>query len=137
MNYQKLLLATLGGAIVFFFAGWLIWGFALYGFYDANTMKYEGLSPEMPNMIYMSASMIVHALLFSYIFLQWAGIKTFVGGAKAGALLAVLMGLGMGFMMLAQMNLINMNIVLVDIVGNLIWGALGGGVIGYILGRGN
>ena len=80
--------------------------------------------------------MIVYGFLYSYIFHRWAGIKTFMGGAKAGALLAVVMGLGTGLMWLAMMNLINTTVVATDIIGNLIWGGLGGGAIGYILGMG-
>lgn len=137
MNYQKMLLSTLAGGVVFYFAGWLIWGMALAPIQDGHMVNYEGLSKEMPDMVPMVISMFVTAFMFYYIFDRWAGIKTFVTGAKAGALLAVLMGLGHGLLMHSTMNLIDYTVIGTDLIGNAVWGALGGGVIGWLLGRGN
>ena len=136
MNVQKLLLATLAGTVVFYFAGWIIWGMVLGPIQSGYMVDHQNLHHEMPNMVFLVLSMLVHAFLFAYIFEKWAGIKTFKTGAKAGALLAVLLGLGFGFMMMAMMNLYSIHVPLIDIVGNLVWGALGGGVIGWMLGRG-
>ena len=137
MNYQKMLLSTLAGGVVFYLAGWLIWGIALGGIQDSHTVNYDGLAREMPDMVAMVLSMLASAFLYYYIFDKWAGIKTFVTGAKAGALLAVLIGLGHGLLMHSMMNLIDYTVIATDLVGNAVWGALGGGVIGWLLGRGN
>jgi len=136
MNYQKMLISTLAGAVVFYFAGFLIWGIALSGIQESHSVNYDGLAREAPDMVAMALSMIASAFLFAYIFDRWAGIKTFVTGAKAGALLAVFIGLGHGLLMHSMMNLIDYTVIATDVVGNAIWGALGGGVIGYLLGRG-
>lgn len=137
MNYQKLLLSTLGGAVTFFFAGWIIWGFGLMSIQQSHTKNYDGLMNEMPNMGLMAVSMIATALAYSLIYHRWAGIKTFRTGAIAGAVLAALLGLGHGLMMMASMDLIDSTVVLTDLIGNILWGALGGGVMGWILGRGD
>lgn len=136
MDLSKILLATLGGAFVFFLLGWIIWGFALYGIHEANTITYEGLQKEYPDLILIAVSMVFQALLYSIIFNRWAGISTFASGAKAGALIAGLSGFGYSLMMMASMNLINFTVAGTDLFGNLLWGAIGGGVIGWILGRG-
>ena len=81
--------------------------------------------------------MVVSAFLFTLIYQRWAGIKTFVTGAKAGAILAALIGLSSELMILAEYNIIDSTIVATNVIGNLVWGALGGGVIGWILGRGD
>ena len=135
MDFKKIALATLVGTVTMFFAGWLIWGFALFGIQSSHTQEYAGLMPEMPNMVFMVLNTITFALLYTIIFVRWAGIKTFVTGAKAGAFLAVLIGLGQGFMMLASFNLIDTTVLLTDVLGNLVWGAISGGVIGLVLGK--
>ncbi len=140
MNVQKIILGTLGGAVVFFFAGWLIFGMALMGTRAAHTTHYDGLmKPEgaTEGFVLIAIAMIVTALLYTIIFNRWAGIKTFATGAKAGALIAVLGGLASGIMSMAMMNLFDWTVIGLDVVGNLIWGALGGGAIGWILGRGD
>jgi len=140
MNYQKILIATLGGAVVFFFAGWIIWGMALAGTRAAHMTHYDGLMKpegETQSFILIAVAMIVTALLYAIIYNRWAGIKTFATGAKAGAVIAVLAGLSSGIMSMAMMNLLDWTLVGIDVVGNLIWGALGGGAIGWILGRGD
>ena len=137
MNFQKIILATLGGAVVFFLAGWLIWGIALAGIHAEHTTVYEGLQKTMPSMVLVAAGQIVIALLFAIIYHRWAGIKTFATGAKAGALIAVLTTLSQDLMNMAFLNLYDWTVVITNIVGSLIWGAVGGGVIGWILGRGD
>lgn len=136
MNYQKLLLATLGGAVAFFFSGFLMWGIVLGSIQQNHTLIIEKLVKPQPDMVLMAIGMVVFSFLFSLIYHRWAGIKTFKTGAIAGAVIAILYGFGYDLMMLAQMNLIDNVVLLTDILANAVWGALGGGVIGWILGRG-
>ena len=135
MDVKKVVLTTLAGTVIMFLAGWVIWGFALFSIHQNHTQQYEGLMPEMPNMWIMALSMVCAALLFTIIYDRWAGIKTFKTGAMAGAVIAVLMGLNHDLMWLASANLIDSTVVLTNIVGNLVWGAISGGVIGWVLGR--
>ncbi len=137
MNYQKLLLATIGGAIVFFLAGWLIWGFALAGLHEEHTTVYEGFRKAAPSWGLLAVAQIVTALLYAIIYNRWAGIKTFATGAKAGAVIAVLTTLGTDLVNIAFLNWYDWTVVITNIVGAAIWGALGGGAIGWILGRGD
>lgn len=136
MDTQKIVLSTLAGTVVFFLVGYLIWGMALAGFHQENGPVIEGLVKNPPNLIFIAAAMLVTALLYSIIFNRWAGISTFATGAKAGALIAILMGLGSDLLNMGGTNMMSWPIVLSDVAGNLIWGALGGGVIGAVLGRG-
>lgn len=135
MNAKQIGLATLAGTVAMFFGGWLIWGMALHNFQQSHTQVYEGLQPEMPNMPLMVLSMVAFALLYSIIFDRWAGIKTFATGAKAGALIATLIGLGHDLMWVASANLIDGTVVGTNVIANLVWGALAGGVIGWVLGK--
>jgi hypothetical protein len=78
---------------------------------------------------------LVSALLLAYIFEKWAGIKTFVGGLKGGAIVFFLMSLSFQLMFMAFWNLTKNYIPFVaDVVGSTVLGAIGGGVIGQVLG---
>ena len=136
MDAQKFTLATIAGAVVFFFAGYLIWGMALMNFHQSNTPEIPGLIKNPPDMILIGLAMVVTAILFTLIFQRWAGIKTFKTGAIAGAIIAILMGFGNELMYMASTHMMSWPVILVDILGNAVWGALGGGVIGAMLGRG-
>lgn len=66
------------------------------------------------------------------------GIKTFVGGLKGGAIVYFLISLSYQLMFIAFWNLSKNYIPNVaDLVGSTVMGAIGGGVIGQILGMMN
>ncbi len=131
---QRLVLATLGGAGALFLMGYLIWGLILGNIQTEHTTYYDGLGKENPNMWLIFFSMVCTSFVYTWIFDFWGQIATFKTGAKAGALIASIIGLGYDLMYLATMNLYDWTIVGTDLIGNLAWGAIGGGVIGWILG---
>jgi hypothetical protein len=137
MNIQKILLATLGGGIALFIAGWLIWGFGLAGLHQAHTTSYEGLQKAVPDMILLVIGQLLWGLLLAVIFNRWAGIKTFATGAKAGAVIAMLATLAADMMNMSMLNWYDWTVVGTNVIGSLVWGAIGGGVVGWILGRGD
>ncbi len=135
MNLQKTLIATIVGAIVMFLAGYLIWGIILEPIQKSHITSYLGFERAEPNYILMFLSMLAAALLITIIFQRWAGIKTAVTGAKAGAIIGILIGLHFDLMTLAMTNWYDTFVVITNALGNIAWGAIGGAVIGFILGR--
>ena len=90
---------------------------------------------EMPMWAPLVLANLVSGLLLAYIFDQWAGFKTFVGGAKGGAIIWFLISLSFQLMFLAFMNLHkNLTPVIADVVASTIMGAIGGGVVAQVLG---
>ncbi len=135
MDLKKIGLATLGGGVTLFLTGFLVWGIVLDKLHQDHVTQYEGLVKEIPNMALLGVAMVVFALLLAIIYERWANISTFRTGAIAGGLIAVLVGLNQGIMTMAFQNLFDWVIVGTDIFGNMVWGGLGGGVIGWILGK--
>jgi hypothetical protein len=135
MNIKGIALSTLAGAVVMFLLGWVIWGILLSGFMDDHVTSYPGLEKEVPDMVLLFISMIFSALLYAVIFNRWASISTFVTGAKAGAVLSLLFGLSMGFFQLSMYNLGDWTMLVVDSVANIVYGAISGGVIAWVLGK--
>lgn len=133
----RVLAATVAGGIAFFVLGFLIYGLLLDPYMKANMIQYPGLMKEpMPDWAPLVASNLVNALLFAFVFDYWAGIRSFVGGLKGGAILMFLTAVTLDLQFMAFMNMWKGGPlpVIVDIIGATVLGALAGGVIGAVLG---
>ena len=132
----RVLAATVAGGIAFFVLGFVIYGLIL----DPMVMKpnmviYAGLMKETPTWIPLILANFVSAFLLAYIFDKWASISTFIGGLKGGAIVWFLISLAYQLMFVAFMNLSKNYIPpIADVAGSIIMGAIGGGVIGQVLG---
>ncbi len=141
MNTNKILLGALAGGVVYFLLGWLVYGILLADFANA----YPELKPESvtditrsPMVMWaMAAGCLVYGLLLAVIFGRWASISTFAAGAKAGAVIALLMALAFDLIWYSLLKTISLNGVLIDPLIACVLGAITGGVIGWVLGYGN
>ena len=136
----RVLAATVAGGIAFFILGFVIYGLIL----DPMVMK-PNMNPDAaklmnnpPVWVPLVLSNFVSAFLLAYIFDKWAGIKTFMGGLQGGAIVWLLISLSMQLMFLAFMKMSNGYVpAIADVGGSIVMGALGGGVIGMVLGMMN
>lgn len=135
----RVLAATVAGGVAFFFLGFVIYGLILDNMVmKPNMHTYAGLMNETPVWVPLILANLVSAFLLAYIFDQWAGIRTFIGGMRGGAIVMFLIALSFQLMFLAFMNLSKNYIPpLADILGSTVLGAIGGGVIGQVLGMMN
>lgn len=140
----RLLAGTVAGGVAFFILGFVIFGLILAdAVMKPNTNIFTGpgginLMNEVPVWAPLILANFVSALLLAYIFEAWAGIRTFVGGLKAGAIVWFLISLNIQLMFAAFMNLSKNYIPAVaDVIGSTIMGAIGGGVIALVLGMMN
>ena len=134
----RVLLATVVGAVTIFLLGYLFFGILLAPYTTAGEIPYSGLRKVPPDMLLLILKNIVQAFLLVYIFEYLAGIRTFLGGMKAGAAIMFLITLSLNLSLLSIMNLhtgYTPNIL--DLAGETVRTALGGGVIGAILGYGH
>ncbi len=137
MNWTKFTLSTLIGGIAYFLLGWLVYGIL---FQDALAIAPEFAEKvqypdEHIKISLMFASCIVWAALFTFIFMRWANISTFVGGLKAGALLGTLITLSSLLGLAAQFKIWSLASIPMELVANIICSALMAGLIGWFLGR--
>lgn len=134
----KVLLAALAGAVTTFLTGWVLYGMALKGFFDANTVETARSVMRGENMIMWSIFIgcLAWSLLLALLYNRYAAITSFKGGAMAGAWIMFLVALGADFFSYASMDIGTMNATLVDPVINAVQGAIAGGVIGWVLGYG-
>jgi hypothetical protein len=138
--WTRVLAATVAGGIAFFALGFVIYGVIL----DPLVMR-PNMNPDAiklvnvpPVWILVVLSYFVSAFLLAYIFEKWASIKTFMGGLQGGAVVWFLTSLGFQLTLTAFMKIATNYIPgIADVAGSTVMGALGGGVIGQVLGMMN
>ncbi|MBK9256332.1 MAG: hypothetical protein IPM42_12665 [Saprospiraceae bacterium] len=134
MNTNKIVVAGIIGGVFSFFLGWLLWGI-LFKDMGASGMASVARADADFIMWAMVVSNLAFGFLLAYIYVQWASIATWLTGAKAGALIGLLMGISFDFSMFAMTTMFaNINEILMDIVLNVVYVALTGAVIGAWLG---
>lgn len=137
MNWTKFTLSTLIGGIAYFLLGWLVFGILLQDVLAIpaefrNSVQYP---EEEFKVILMFASCLVWAALFSYIFMQWANISTFMGGLKAGTLLGTLISLSSLLGLASQFRIWTPDSIFMEVIANVICTSLMAGLLGWFLGR--
>lgn len=138
MNTNKLLLGTLAGAIVNFFAGWALYALVFKGLMESNitdAAKSIMLPEDQQNILYYFISGIFMSLAYAVIYERWANIRTFQTGAIAGAIISVCISLGIDFQFMASTTFYTgFSMVIINTFMGAIMGALTGGAIGWMLG---
>jgi len=135
MNSKTLVGGLLGG-VAFFVLGWVIYGMLLGSMMESHS-NMSCMRPmadlSWPIMI---AANLVWGLTFAYIFSK-ASIAGVSAGATQGAIIAVLIGLSFDLFLYGTTTLYpDMTVGGLDVIINLIMGAIGGAVIGWWYGRG-
>lgn len=132
---SKTLVGGLIGAVVAFLLGWAVYGMLLMTYFSDNMTPYEGLMKAEPVLWLIFVGGLAWTMLTSYV-INASGITTVAKGAVCGAILYALMSLGIDLMLHAQMNLLNMNLICVDVLASMVIGAVVGAAIGWWNGRG-
>ena len=135
MDMKSFLIATVVGGITFFILSSIFYGMIMPDFFANNAGSATGVMKNPPNFIALFLGEIAFGALYSYIFIKWANIKTFTGGAKGGAVIGLLLGLGFDLINFATANILNLTATLTDATWAMIAGALTGGVIGWVIGK--
>lgn len=136
MDAKKFAIGTLVGGIAFFLLGWLMYGMLFMNYFQANAGSATGVSKEAMDMWALFLGNLAMAALFTLIFLRWAGVSTFVGGLKAGAVIGLLIALGYDLTMFGTTNIMTLGGVMMDVVVYTVMSAIAGGLIGLVLGMG-
>ena len=135
---KKILFGGIAGGVVFFLLGWLFYGFLFAGFMADNAGSATGVAREMDQMEMWALALgnLLWGFLLAVIFGVWANIRTLAAGAKAGAILGLLMGASFDLIMYGTSNLMNLTAVFADILIMIVITAIAGAVVAIVLGPG-
>lgn len=131
---KKIIVSTLAGFVALFLVGGLIFGLALAGQMEEFNKALGDCAVAGQPMLQIVLANLVMALLLS-ILLYKLGISTFKTGVTTAAWIAFLLIVWFDIWMFAMLKAMNFNMMLIDVVGNTLTIALGGGVIGWVLGK--
>ena len=135
----RVIVAGIVGAIVSFVLGWVIFGMLLANYFASTmTPTAKAVMSAEPRMMPLIAAQLGYGFFFAFVLEKWAGARSIVSGAVAGAI--------MGFSMSAIYDLmtdaftVNMHIgantpvMLVDIAAATFLGLCIGAAEGIVLG---
>ena len=134
MDMKKFVLASLAGGVMAFATGFVFYGVLLRDFMEANSAP--ELMKAVPDWAPLILGELVFAAFLTLILSRWSGIGSFADGAKAGAMLGLLLGLGLNLVFYATANMMEAVVIPVDTLVTLVRMSLSGGAIGAVLGRG-
>ena len=132
-------MATLAGAVVSFFAGWLLYGMLLADFYAEHAGSASGVMRADEEMVMwaLAGGNIFYAYFLVYIFGRWANIRSIGAGFGAGFLLGLIMGIGYSLISYGTSNLQDLTASLVEPLVSAVMMGLTGAAIGWVLGMGS
>jgi hypothetical protein len=133
----RVVVAAVAGAVVLSVLEFLTYGFLITDFINANRVEYAGLLKRPPNVVTFVLFNLVWCSLLAFIFDKWANIRTFAGGASAGAIVLAAVVLAFNLEYVTFFNLLkNAAVVIpVKLIAMAIEGAITGGLMAVILGR--
>jgi len=137
MDSKKFLLGTLVGGVAYFFLGYLFYAVLLGDFLANYAGTAENVQKTEMEWWPLILGNLALAALFSYIFLKWANIKSFGAGLQAAGTIGFLMALSFDMIMYDTTNLTTLTGAFVDILIFTVMAAIGGGIIGMMVGMGN
>lgn len=133
----KILLAALAAGVATFLLGWVVYGMMLDPYFRTMlTPEGQAAVKDPPLIGGILVSQFVWGLLLAVIYSRWANITTFKTGAIAGAVISFLIALSVDISFYAMWNMSSMNMIFIDPIASGVLGAVGGGVVGWVLGYG-
>ena len=132
---NRMLLATLAGAVTAAVLGFLIFGLALGPFFAANVGSATGVSKDPPALLWVLLARLPLALILALTISKWGDSTSLAGGARVGAIFGFLVTSGFDLTMYGFTNVSNLPATLLGIVVSTAVFAVEGAVIGSVLGR--
>ncbi len=136
MDFKKLFLGGIAGGVAFFLLGWLIYGILLMDFMTNNPGTAGNIERAEPDYLYLVLGNLALGFLFAYIFIK-ANVNTMANGLVTGGIIGLLMGVGGNCMTYALTTTTSKMAMAADVGGFVVMTAVGGAIIGMIMGMGN
>jgi hypothetical protein len=126
MNAKNLLISGIAGSVVYFLLGWLFYGVLFTDLFPSTGGE--------ENLVFIYVGCLAYTLLLAYIFLKWAAISVFKGGALAGITIGFFFSVSMNFFMYAMMPP-NWTAIIADVLITMVSTAITGGIIALVIGK--
>ena len=127
--------ATLAGALALFITGFFVFGLLLSGFYESNMGSATGVAKNPPAWTWLILSTLATAATLTRVLTWKIDVRDAASGAAAAAILGLLIAISVNFGNYSMTNVQNLTITLIDPIVFAGYMAVGGAVIGIVIGR--
>ena len=134
MTLQRLLIGTMFGGIVLFFAGYLIFGIVFADFFAQNAGTATGVAKEPFNFVALAIGQLGFAAALTLI-LHWAAVRSVGQAVAVAGVSGLLFFLGIDLTMYATTNTQSLTATLIDPILAAVLFAVGGAAIAAVTGR--
>lgn len=135
MNFAKLLIGSIAGAVTTFILGWIIFGMLLMDFMNSHPGLAGNIGKAEPDYLYLIIGNVAAGLMFSYIFLK-ASINSLGSGFINGGIIGLLMSVANNCIWYSTSTALSKMSMAADVAGTTVMFAISGAVIGLVLGMG-
>lgn len=132
MTSRQIVAGAVGG-IVLFVMGFLLYGLAFMGFFEANAGSATGVYKEVPTFWALGLGQLLTGVFLALILGHWPGARSFAGGLKASLGLGLLLGFAFDLTWYGTTNIMSLTGTLVDPFIYAVQFGVAGGVIGAML----
>jgi hypothetical protein len=133
MNTKQWVVGTVGGGVVLFVVGYIIFDMLLGDFYAANGGSATGVEREPQILWAIAVGALAYAALVLYALKAQAATPTMASGMKVGATVGFLIWLCADFTLYGITNMNNLTLTIVDPLAELVRGGITGAVLGALL----
>jgi uncharacterized membrane protein len=135
MTSKQWLAGTIGGGVVLFVVGYILFDTLLKGFYESNAGSATGVSRDPQVLWAVAVGALAYAALIVFALKGQAGSVNVSSGMKAGAIVGFLVWLCADFTFYGITNVNNLTLTIVDPLVELVRGGITGAAIGALLPR--
>lgn len=133
MNAKQWLAGIVGGGVVVYVVGYIVFETLLAGFYAANVGSATGV-PRDPQILWaVAVAALAYAALIVFVLSLKAGSLTVATAIKAGATVGFLLWVCADFTWFGITNVNNLVVTIVDPLAELVRGGITGAVLGALL----
>ncbi len=136
MQSQKFVVTAVLAAVLLFAIGGSVYEWALADFFAANMGSATGITKEPGEFWAIGVGELAGGTLLTLVIAGWARVGPAAGGAKVGAVMALMMTINFDFVLYGTSNVANLTAACVDVVVNTVRYAVVGGFVGWMTGRG-
>ena len=131
MFTKQNLLATLAGFVAMFLLGFVIWGVAFAGFFQAHSLA--DVMKDPPDLLTIALGNLVGTFAMSSLYGKWArGVHSIKEGFQFGLWIGLLIGVGLGLVWCGTSELMDTTGYVVEAILDLVFYGIIGAVIALI-----
>lgn len=133
---NRFITAVAAGSLTMMLVGYLLYGVVFAWLFREGALTIPGVMKRSPDILWIVIGQVGFGVLVTLV-VTWRGATSFLSGAWTGAVLGFLMAVGYDFAQYGTSNLWTLQATLLDPFVTAALVGMGGGVIGFVLGRGS